>query len=350
MVNKEPFGRLPDGREATRYVLAGPGITVGVVDLGAAVQSVWVPDAHGVWADVALGYGSAAGYADDGVLMGATVGPIANRVAGAVLEVAGRTCRLAANEGPNCNHTDTSASALWKRVWDAEEGPDSVTFSTVAEDGEWGLPGRRTFSVAYSIAGPGALSVRWRVETDRPTFCNLTNHAYLNLDGHGAGSVLGHRLTLTCPAFTPADAQSLPTGEVVPVEGTPFDFTGGKALGVGVDDPCDQVAWGRGFDRNLAVGGWAPDGRLRPVARLEGESGRVLELSTTLPGVQLYTGNWLDVAGAKDGASYGPRSGVALEPQYFPDTPHHPAFPVPVCDEGQPYDEGAVYAFSVTRP
>ena len=261
MVNKEPFGRLPDGREATRYVLSGPGITVGVVDLGAAVQSVWVPDAYGVWADVALGYGSAAGYADDGVLMGATVGPIANRVAGAVLEVAGRTCRLAANEGPNCNHTDTSASALWKRVWDAEEGPDSVTFSTVAEDGEWGLPGRRTFSVTYSIAGPGAFSVRWRVETDRPTFCNLTNHAYLNLDGHGVGSVLGHRLTLACPAFTPADAQSLPTGEVAPVEGTPFDFTGGKALGDGVDDPCDQVAWGRGFDRNLAVGGWAPDGR-----------------------------------------------------------------------------------------
>lgn len=347
MVTMEHFGRLSDGRETCRYVLEGPGIVLGVLDLGAAVHSVSVPDARGVWADVALGYDTPEAYRTGNALIGATVGPVANRIAGAELEVAGCTCHLVANEGPNCNHTDTSDTALWRRVWSvAGIEDDAVTFSCVAEDGEWGLPGRRTFSVTYRLVGPGAFSVRWHMESDRPTFCSPTNHAYFNLDGHDAGSVLDHRLTAACSAFTPADASCLPTGEVLPVAGTPFDFTTGARLGDGVDDASDQVAWGRGFDRNLVVDGWAPDGCLRPVARLEGPSGRVLELSSTLPGVQLYSGNYLDEPAAKEECVYGPRSGVALEPQYFPDTPHHPGFPVPVCDEGHPFDEEAVYCFS----
>ena len=350
----EDYGTLPTGEVARVYTLVAGGLTARVSDFGATLLGLDVPDAHGKVADVVLGHAGLAGYAgENGACYGATVGPVANRTAGAELEVAGATYQLVPNEhGRNNLHTDLD-HGLHKRLWRLESlettsaGAECLTLSCELAHLELGLPGNRRFLATYELSAPGTLTLTYRATTDVPTFVNPTNHAYLNLAGHAAGTVDAHILTADASRFVPVGETLIPTGELRPVAGTPFDFTAPRALGEHVEDDCDQIRYARGYDHCLCVDGYEPGGSPRhALTAHDPASGRTLDLSVTDPGVQLYTGNWLGDKDAKDGAAYGQRSGFAVEPEFYPDCAHHEAWPQPVCDPDHPFASTIVYRFS----
>ena len=348
------FGTLPDGEVAHVYTLSAGGLTARVSDFGATLLGLDVPDARGNLADVVLGYAGLQGYAgENGACYGATVGPVANRTAGAELAVAGTTYHLAKNEHEANNlHTDLD-QGLHKRLWHLEsietsaDGTETLVLSCELAHLELGLPGRRTFLATYELSAPGTLTLTYRVETDAPTFVNPTNHAYLNLAGHAAGTVDAQVITANASCFVPVDETLIPTGELRPVAGTPFDFTSPRALGEHVGDDCDQIRYARGYDHCLCIDGYEPDAQPRHALTVrDPASGRTLDLYVTDPGVQLYTGNWLGDRDAKDGAAYHERSGFAVEPEFYPDCAHHEAWPQPVCDPDHPFASTIVYRFS----
>ncbi|MEU9562851.1 aldose epimerase family protein [Streptomyces sp. NPDC048161] len=321
-IRTEDFGTLADGTPVHRWTLERDGTRVRVLTYGGIVQSVEVPDRDGARAGVALGLPDLAGYqAFPGPYFGALVGRYANRIGGARFELDGRTHRLTPNEGRNQVHG--GARGFDKRVWRAREVAGGVELSLVSEDGEEGFPGRLAVSAAYTLDEGGALRITYRATTDAPTVLNLTNHTYWNLAGDGSGSALGQVLRIAAGRITPADAESLPTGAFLPVEGTRFDFR-------------EPVPVGAGYDHNFVLDGTGPAAELYDAA-----SGRVLTVTTTEPGLQLYTADHFD------GRPFGPCAGIALETQHFPDSPNRPEFPSTVLRPDEEFVSTTVYGFTV---
>jgi aldose 1-epimerase len=350
---RAPFGTTPDGIAVEAVTLrASNGISASIISYGATLQALFLPDRAGHLADVVLGYDNLADYVAKPQFFGSTVGRYANRIAGARFTLDGKPYSLAANNGPNALHG--GIKGFDKVVWtitDVKSGPvASVTLTYTSRDGEEGYPGTLTSSITYSLDDNHTLTTSYEATTDKPTIVNLTNHSLFNLAGVPASrSVLDHRLTVNAEMFTPVDATLIPTGELRSVAATPFDFRASAVIGARIRDASDpQIAIGRGYDHNFVLrGGVTATPKL--AARVEDPiSGRVLELHTTEPGVQVYTGNFLDgTTAGKSRVVYRQGDGLALEPQKFPDSPNNAAFPSARLNPGQTYRQTSYYRFSV---
>ncbi|MEO8468010.1 MAG: aldose epimerase family protein [Gammaproteobacteria bacterium] len=347
------FGATPDGIAVEAITLtASHGITARIITYGATLQALLLPDRLGQSSDVVLGYDDLAGYVAKPQFFGATVGRYANRIAGAKFTLDGKTYSLAANNGPNALHGGTKG--FDKVVWTVAEmksGPAaSVTLTYVSRDGEEGYPGTLKASITYTLDDQQTLTTRYEATTDKPTIINLTNHSLFNLAGvPAARSTLDHRLMVNADAYTPVDATLIPTGELRNVAGSPFDFRQSTVVGARIRDANDaQIAIGRGYDHNFVLRGGVTE-TPKLAARIDDPvSGRVLELYTTEPGVQVYTGNFLDgTTVGKSHVVYRQGDGLALEPQKFPDSPNRTTFPSARLDPGKTYRQTSYYRFSV---
>lgn len=350
-VVRAAFGHTPSGEAVERLTLSNArGMEVSILTLGAAIQSVIVPDRDGVRADVALGYPTLDGYLAKPEYFGSTVGRVANRIAGGRFRLDGKAYQVPVNNGPNSLHGGTEG--FDRKVWEvvSVEGgtTPSVTLRLVSPDGDQGYPGKLTATATYSLDADNSLTVLYTAATDRPTLVNLSNHAYWNLAGEGAAEgAMGHRLTIPAEHFHPTDATAIPTGEFRPVGGTAFDFRAPTLVGARVRDADEeQIRFGRGYDHNWVISrtrAAAP----RLVARVEHPgSGRVMELFSDQPGLQFYSGNFLDgtVAG-KSGRLYRQGDALVLEPQMFPDTPNRPEFGSVRLDPGRTYQNSIRFRF-----
>lgn len=344
-----PFGRRVDGRPATAYTLSRPqGITAVVTDHGATVVQLHVPDRAGRFDDVVLGFDAVDGYeVGRNPYFGATVGRVANRVAGGSFDLDGTTYELARNEGPHHLHGG-ERSSLDKVLWDvAEHSPDTLVLTYVSTDGEEGYPGTVEVVATFQVT-TDALLMRYQATTDRPTPVDLTNHSYLHLGGHGAGDILHHQLQVLADQVIEVDEALIPTGRLLDVQGTPLDLRAPRVLGDVVPELAATPA--KGLDHHFALRD--SDEGLRPVARLQDPaSGRQLELATDQPGLQVYSGNRLDppIIG-KDGRRYGRHGAICLEAHHYPDALHHPGFPSIVLQPGETYRHTTVYRFSTGGP
>ena len=354
MISQSVYGVLSTGEEAHVFTLAAGGITVRVSDFGATVLGIDVPDAAGNVEDIVLGFAGIEGYAgENGAFYGATAGPVANRTARGEVPLDGAVYHLPINDnGVNNLHTDKD-HGLHKRVWHVEEAAETpeggarLHLACPIADGEFGLPGNRVATAIYELAATGVLSLTYLMETDAPTCANLTNHSYFNLAGHAAGNVEGQLLQIEAARFVPIDAASIPTGELKAVEGTPFDFRELHAIGRDIAAACEQLEHGAGYDHCFCVDGYEPDAVPRHAVHAEDPaSGRAMDIAISAPGIQLYTGNWLDDPDAKAGAHYTRRGGFALEPEFYPDAIHHETWPQPVCMPDHPFRSVIEYRFS----
>ena len=337
------FGTTENGRKARLYTMKNDaGTTVSVTDYGAALVNVIVKGQDGIPLDVVLGYDDAAGYERGGASIGATVGRSANRIGGAQIEIGGKTYSLEKND--NGNNLHSGPDYYNKRLWEvAENGDDHVTFLLHSPDGDQGYPGALDMYVTYSLDEDNMLTIHYEAAPDQDTVINMTNHSYFNLNGHDSGSVLDHTVMLAADAFTPADEESIPTGEICPVEGTPMDFRTAKKLGEEIGADYEPLRFGGGYDHNWVL---KNENGFDKVAEVTADrSGIRMEVWTDLPGVQMYTANFLDNEPGKDGAVYESRSAVCLETQYYPDAIHHDNFPGPVCRRGEKYDTRTAYRF-----
>ena len=344
-VTKSLFGKSPEGKEISLYTLSNDkGMKAEITDLGAILVRVLVPDATGKVDDLVLGFDNGESYYGNDSFFGTVIGPCANRTGGAEYTLDGVTYQLDKNDGANNLHTHKQLG-FHKRLWDAEIGENSVTFSLKDEDGHLGFPGNKKVSVTYSLSEENELTLHYHAASDKKTIINLTNHSYFNLDGHGAGSIEEHELWLGASHFTPVAAGSIPTGEIRAVAGTPMDFTQPKKIGRDIEADFEQLKLTGGYDHNFCIDDW--DGSLKHIATAKGpKSGRVMKVYTTLPGVQFYAGNFIAPEEGKAGAVYDNRSGFALETQYYPDTIHHENFPSYIFGgENGDYDSVTVYKF-----
>jgi len=349
-VTRAPFGRLPDGGEVEVLALANArGLTLRAITYGATIVSLHAPDRAGRLDDVVLGHDALEGYLRSPAYLGALIGRYANRIARACFVLDGRTHRLAANDPPH--HIHGGLRGFDKVRWTVEEvagaGEGGLVFRYTSAAGEEGYPGRLEVAVAYTLTDGDELRIEYSAEASEATPVNLTQHAYFNLAGGGRGDVLGHELTIEADSFTPVDPEMIPTGEIVPVAGTPFDFREPAAIGSRIHQADTQLLHGRGYDHNYVLRGGG--GGLVPAARLfDPGSGRRLDVHTTEPGMQFYSGNRLDgTIRGKGGQAYGPRAGLSLETQAFPDSPNQPAFPSAIVRPGRPYRSTTVFAFGV---
>lgn len=354
-VSRAPFGTLPDGRAVEAITLANRrGVQVTLISYGAGIQAVLVPDRDGVFADIALGHATIAPYLDQPQFIGSTVGRVANRIAGGRFTLDGRAYQVPANNGPNALHG--GPAGFDKMLWDVAEigtvPAPFVRFTHVSPDGDQGFPGVLRVTATYALDDDNALRIDYRAETDRPTIVNLTNHAYWNLAGEGmASGAMDHLLTIPADHFLPTDETAIPTGELRAVAGTPFDFRQPTPIGTRVRDASDeQIRVGRGYDHNWVLAP-APVAALRLVARVEhADSGRVMEVESNQPGIQFYSGNFLDATSiGKAGRLYRMGDAVVLEPQMFPDTPNRPEFGSLRLEPGDTYHHPIVFRF-LTAP
>jgi aldose 1-epimerase len=349
-VSRAPFGKTADGTPVEVFTLTNRhGVQVQAMTFGAIITSLRVPDRHGTLADVVLGFDSLGPYLGEHPYFGAAVGRYGNRIARAQFNLGGRTFKLAANNGPN--HLHGGVKGFDKFVWRAEPLARGVgvAFSRTSPDGEEGYPGTLNVRVTYTLTDANALEIDYQATADADTPVNLTQHTYFNLAGHDAGTILGHELRLNADRYTPVDATLIPTGQLAPVEGTPFDFRKATPIGSRIDQPNEQLKSGRGYDHNFVLNGSGSD--LRLAARVvEPKSGRTLDVSTTEPGLQLYTGNFLDgTVKGKGGAAYPYRGGLCLETQHFPDSPNQPSFPTTILRPGQTLRSKTVWTFGVVK-
>ena len=336
------FGEMRDGRKLSLYTMSNrKGMQVSVTNIGAAVVKILVPDKNGVLEDVVLGFDDGGDYVNNDCFFGVVIGPNANRTAKAAFCLDGEVHHLDVNDGVNNLHSHKEKG--WhKRFWEAVCGEDRVTFSLEDEDGSLGFPGNKRAEVTYILDEENGLTLHYHGISDKRTIMNLTNHTYFNLEG--SGSIEDNELWLAASRYTPADGGSIPTGEIASVEGTPMDFTKSKRVGRDIRETFEQLQFAGGYDHNWVIDGW--NGELRLIARLKAPvSGRQMEVHSTLPGVQFYAGNFITKQKGKAGVSYGPRWGLCLETQYFPDSANHPEFPSCVFGQGEEYDSVTVYKF-----
>ena len=344
------FGNATDGTPIKLFTLTNRhGLKVSVTTYGATLVSVHAPDRDGKFADITLGFDQGERYlSGDNQSFGCIAGRYANRIGDARFKLDGKTYTLLANNGKNHLHGG-GPRALGKVLWQARgfassDGP-AVEFSHTSPDGEEGYPGTLAVKVTYTLTDANELRLDYEATSDKATVLNLTNHAYWNLAGAGQGDILGHVLQLFADRYTPVDDGLIPTGEIASVRGTPLDFTAPKAVGNDIPS-LDSVT--RGYDHNFLVNGEA--GKLRPAARVvEPKSGRVLELLTTEPAVQFYTGNFLKGQKGRAGETYVQRGGFCLEAQHYPDSPNKPAFPSTVLRPGATYRQTTVHKFGVEK-
>ena len=341
-----PFGTMPDGTPVELYTLAAGALSCQIITFGGSLQSLRVPDRSGKPVDVLLGFDALEPYRTHGKSLGALVGRYANRIGGAKFSLNGQTYQLAANNN-GVNHLHGGLVGFNQRVWTVEEaGDDRLALSLFSPDGEEGYPGNLTVRVTYTLTEEG-LTIGYRAECDRDTVCNLTNHAYFNLSGHDSGPVLDQTIQLLADRYTPTDPLSIPTGEIAPVEGTPMDLRRTTPIGARIGEDFPQLLQAGGYDHN-----WIPNGEagtLRPIARAASPAtGISMEVLSALPGVQFYTGNYLDGCPAgKGGAAYANRWGFCLETQFYPDSPNHANFPSCVLRAGEVFDHTAAFRFHV---
>ncbi len=339
------FGVMPDGTAIELYTLTAGVLSCGIITFGGSLQSLRVPDRAGKPVDVLLGFDALEAYRTHGKSLGALVGRYANRIGGAKFTLNGRTYSLAANNN-GVNHLHGGLMGFNKRVWTVEDASDHrLILSLFSPDGEEGYPGNLTVRVTYELTEEG-LTIGYRAECDQDTVCNLTNHAYFNLSGHDSGPVLDQTIQLLADFYTPTDSLSIPTGEIAPVEGTPMDLRRAAPIGARIGEDFSQLLQAGGYDHN-----WIPNGEpgiLRPIARASSPvTGISMEVLSTFPGVQFYTGNHLDGCPAgKDGVFYGNRWGFCLETQFYPDSPNHGNFPSSVLRAGEAFQHTAAFHFS----
>lgn len=349
-VMSEPFGKTREGTPVEIYTLKNSeGMVAKIMTRGATLVELHVPDGDGKTVDVINGFDDVAGYESDAnQYFGCTTGRVCNRIGDARFTLDGKTYELEANDGDNHLHGGGDRS-LDKVVWDAKplntRQGHAVRFSYTSPDGEEGYPGNLSIEVTYRLNDQNRLSINYKATTDKPTPVNLTNHAYFNLAGHGSDTVLDHVLRLNADEYTPTDDELIPTGEIASVEGTPLDFRKPTKIGKRIEELTDTAALG--YDHNFVLNE-APEGRrLRLAAMLrDPESGRTLRISTSEPGIQFYSGNFLNGQKGKDGQTYAHRSACCLETQHYPDAVHHDNFPSIILEPGETFESTTVYAFS----
>ena len=351
-MEKKPFGQLSDGQAIDLYTLTNAhGMQVAITNYGAAVVSIKVPGRQGKMDDVALGYDTLDGYVSDKAFLGATVGRYGNRIGHAKFTLGGTEYNLAKNNGENTLHG--GKVGFNKKVWQAREvpsgGEQSLELSYVSKDGEEGYPGTLRASVTFTLPNDrNALIIDYRATTDKTTVVNLTNHTYFNLSGEGHGDILKYQLELDASHFTPVDQTLIPTGEVLATKGTPLDFSKPVEIGARINDNDPQLKFGKGYDHNYVLDRNGKPGLIEAAEVFDPQSGRVLQVYTTEPGIQFYTGNFLQgEEHGKGGKVYTYRSAFCLETQHFPDSPNKPSFPSTELKPGQEYRSTTEFRFSV---
>jgi aldose 1-epimerase len=347
--NSVAFGKTADGIEAHLYTLANKsGIEAKITDFGATLVSLKTPDRQGKLADIVLGYDSVTGYEKGQAYFGGTIGRYGNRIGAGKFSLNGQTYKLALNNGTN--HLHGGIKGFNRVIWQAKQLSDhAIEFSYTSKDGEEGYPGALAVNVTYTLTDKNELRIDYKADEsrDKDTIVNLTNHSYFNLTGNPQNTILDHQVTLYASQFTPIDAGFIPTGEIRSVKGTPFDFTRATSVGARINQADEQLKFGRGYDHNWVLTRVKP-GDLEHAAEVyEPNSGRVLDVYTTEPGVQFYSGNFLDgTEKGKGGIVYGQRSALCLETQHYPDSPNKPNFPTTTLKAGQHYATTTVYQFS----
>lgn len=349
-ITKQDFGQTADGQKVDLYTLTNDkGAEAKIMNYGGTVVSLKVPDRNKKFDDVVLGLNSVADYQKGTAYFGALIGRYGNRIGKGRFTLNGTEYKLAVNNGENTLHG--GIKGFDKVIWTATEkrtqnGP-ALTLSYLSKDGEEGYPGNLNVTVIYTLTNRNELKIDYAATTDKDTVLNLTHHSYFNLAGEGNGDILNHQLMINATRFTPTDAGSIPTGELKAVSGTPFDFTKPTAIGLRINQPDEQLKLGVGYDHNYVLNGKM--GTLRQAATVfEPTSGRVMEVWTTEPGVQFYTGNHLDGSlTGPSGRPYQIRNGFCLETQHFPDSPNKPNFPSTVLKKGQRFTSTTIYRFTV---
>jgi aldose 1-epimerase len=350
-IQSSAFGKMPSGESIELYTLTNrKGMQVAITNYGGRVVKLLVPDRHGKMADVVLGFDDLAGYLGDNPYFGALIGRYGNRIGDARFKLDGVEYKLDANDGKNSLHG--GSQGFDKRVWKAKELPGAepaLELTYLSKDGEEGYPGNLTATVVYTLTNKNELKIDYKAITDKDTVVNLTNHSYFNLAGEGNGDILKTELMINADRFTPVDATLIPTGELRKVEGTPLDFRKLTAIGARINADDEQLKFGKGYDHNFVLSRKGPGLELAARA-VDPSSGREMEVYTTQPGLQFYSGNFLDgsVKG-KGGIAYGHRSALCLETQHFPDSPNKPDFPSTELKPGQTYHEVTVFKFSVVK-
>lgn len=350
-IEKQPFGQLEDGTPVDLYTVTNDnGIEMRVTNYGGIIVSLRVPDAEGNLEDITLGYDSLAGYVENNPYFGAIIGRYGNRIAAGTFELDGETYTLATNDGPN--HLHGGIKGFDKVVWTATpfERPNEsgIVFTYTSPDGEEGYPGTLEATVTYTLTDANELIFDYDATTDKATPVNLTQHTYFNLTGDPTSDILGHVLEINADAFTPVNSTLIPTGQLAPVDGTPFDFTEATPIGARIEDANQQLQFGLGYDHNFVLNRESSgEDELILAARVtEPTSGRVMEVRTTEPGIQFYSGNFLDgTITGKDGITYEQRTGFCLETQHYPDSPNQASFPSTILQPDERYSSRTVYWF-----
>jgi len=345
----DSFGEVQN-KEVNLFTISFPNQLIAqVTNYGGIVTSLQVPDQSGNMEDIVLGYDRIDGYLEETPYFGALIGRFGNRIANGRFALAGDTFSLAANDGPN--HLHGGEQGFDKVVWEVVDQQEkheeiSLTFQYVSPDGEEGYPGTLTSTVTYTFT-PNTFDITYRATTDKATVVNLTQHSYFNLSGNVEEDILGHELQLDAAAFLPVDSTLIPTGEERPVNGTPFDFTKSKRIGQDIKKDNQQLAFGQGYDHCWILDGGSTDTPRRIGSLSHAESGRMMEIFTTEPAIQFYSGNFLDGSlTGKNNTVYNQRSGLCLETQHYPDSPNQPDFPSVVLRPGEEYTSQTTYVFS----
>jgi len=348
-VAKSDFGKLPDGKTVEAYTLKNADLEVKIAAYGARIVSLKTKDRDGKIADVVLGYNSVEGYVAEGTAktyFGAIVGRYGNRIRGGKFTIDGNHYEIPQNNNGNALHG--GPHGFDEQLWTGHEIPNGVEMSLLSKDGDMGFPGTLGVHVRYTLEG-GALHIDYTATTNKPTVTNITNHAYFNLSGEGSGTILDEVLELNADAYTPVDAGLIPVGGPQPVAGTPFDFRKPTPIGARIDQPNEQLKIAGGYDHNWILNG--PNGTMKLAAKLyDPKTGRVLTVSTTQPGVQFYSGNFLDGAyKGVSGVAYAKNTGLCLETQHYPDSPNQPAFPSTLLKPGETLHTETIFAFSTQK-
>ena len=347
------FGQTQDGTPVEIYTLHNAnGCEARIMTYGGIVQSLKVPDKNGNFGDVVLGYDNLDGYIAKTPYFGALIGRYGNRIGSAKFTLEGKTYTLAANNGPNSLHGGIKGfdKVVWKAV-KADVGPQGpqVELNYLSKDGEEGFPGNLNVTAVYTLTDKNELRLDFTATTDQPTLCNLTHHSYFNLAGQGNGDILGHIVYINADNTTPVDSNLITTGEIKPVDGTPFDFRKSTTIGARINDPDLELQYGPGYDHNWVIN--KPLGQMGLMARVvEPTSGRVMEVWSTEPGLQFYAGNFLDgTIKGKGGVAYQIHTGFCMEPHHYPDSPNKPQFPTTELKPGETYHNTIEYKFSVEQ-
>jgi aldose 1-epimerase len=346
LVLPENFADTVDGKVTALFVLKNSqGLVVKLTNYGARIVSVLMPDTAGKYADIALGYKNISNYLRDPMYLGCAVGRYANRIAKGSFKLDGKKYGLFINNGQNSLHGGRKGFS--KVVWDAHQNANEVVFNYESADMEEGYPGKMSVSIRYFLTDTNTLGIEYKATTDKKTVLNLTNHAYFNLGGEGSGDILAHQMLINASRFLPVDTNLIPTGVLQPVENTPMDFRKPTAIGSRINDTYNQLVAGKGYDHCWVIEASGKAEVPALAARVfDPVSGRGLELWTTEPGVQFYSGNFMDgkVSG-KSGKAYQFRNALALEPQHYPDSPNQPAFPTTILKPGEEYHQLSMFYF-----